>query len=98
MRVAARDFAVEVLADLALLMTHLSRIGEEFILWSSAEFRFVTLGDDVTTGSSIMPQKRNPDGAELVRGKTGRVIGDFVSLITALKSHAAGLQQGPAGR
>lgn len=84
--VAARDFALEVLAGLALLMTHLSRIGEEYILWSSAEFRFVTLGDDVTTGSSIMPQKRNPDGAELVRGKTGRVIGDFVALITALKA------------
>ena len=84
--VSARDFVAEVLAGLSILMTHLSRMAEEFILWSSAEFRFVTLGDDVTTGSSIMPQKRNPDGAELVRGKTPRVVGDLITMLGAMKA------------
>lgn len=84
--VAARDFAVEALSCLSILMVHLSRLAEEFILWSSQEFQFVALSDAVTTGSSIMPQKRNPDGAELVRGKAGRVFGDLMTLLTTLKA------------
>ncbi|MGI6265337.1 MAG: argininosuccinate lyase [Acutalibacteraceae bacterium] len=83
--VSDRDFAVEILAALATLMMHLSRFSEEVILWSSWEFRFVSLSDAYTTGSSIMPQKKNPDMAELVRGKTGRVYGDLMALLTALK-------------
>ncbi|RME74033.1 MAG: argininosuccinate lyase [Planctomycetota bacterium] len=84
--VSARDFALETLAALSILMVHLSRLAEELILWSSQEFGFVTLGDAVTTGSSIMPQKRNPDGAELVRGKTGRVFGALQALLVANKA------------
>jgi argininosuccinate lyase len=84
--VAARDFVAEMLAALSILMVHLSRLAEEFILWSSQEFGFVTLSDAVTTGSSIMPQKRNPDGAELVRGKAGRVFGHLQGLLTTLKA------------
>ncbi|NQD68968.1 argininosuccinate lyase, partial [Bacillus haikouensis] len=80
-----RDFIVEFLSNSALLMTHLSRLAEEFILWSTEEFRFIELDDSFTTGSSIMPQKKNPDMAELVRGKTGRVNGNLVSLLTVLK-------------
>ena len=83
--VSDRDFAVEMLADLATLMMHLSRFAEEVILWSSWEFKFVELSDAYTTGSSIMPQKKNPDMAELVRGKTGRVYGDLMGLLTTLK-------------
>ncbi len=83
--VSDRDFAVELLADLSALMMHLSRFAEEVILWSSWEFKFVELSDAYTTGSSIMPQKKNPDMAELVRGKTGRVYGDLMSLLTTLK-------------
>ena len=83
--VSDRDFCVELAADLALIMTHLSRFAEEMILWSSWEFQFVTLSDAYTTGSSIMPQKKNPDMAELVRGKTGRVYGDLTALLTVLK-------------
>ncbi len=83
--VSDRDFAVELISDLALLMMHLSRFSEEVILWSSWEFRFVELSDAFTTGSSIMPQKKNPDMAELVRGKTGRVYGDLMGLLTTLK-------------
>ncbi|GHV04118.1 argininosuccinate lyase [Campylobacterota bacterium] len=83
--VSDRDFALELLFDAALTMTHLSRLCEELILWSSAEFRFVRISDRFTTGSSIMPQKRNPDVAELIRGKTGRVYGDLVGLLTVLK-------------
>jgi len=83
--VAARDHLQEVVADCAIAMTHLSRMAEDLVLWSSAEFAFVRLGDGYTTGSSIMPQKRNPDAPELVRGKTGRVIGDLVALLTLLK-------------
>ncbi len=83
--VSDRDFAVELLADLSTLMMHLSRFAEEVILWSSWEFKFVELSDAYTTGSSIMPQKKNPDMAELVRGKTGRVYGDLMSLLTTLK-------------
>jgi argininosuccinate lyase len=83
--VAARDAALELLAALAILMVHLSRICEELVLWSSAEFGFVELDDAFSTGSSLMPQKKNPDPAELVRGKSGRVIGDLVSLLVTLK-------------
>lgn len=83
--VSDRDFAVELLSDIALVMTHLSRLSEEFILWSSWEFHFIELSDKYTTGSSIMPQKKNPDMAELVRGKTGRVYGDLIGLLTVLK-------------
>ena len=83
--VSDRDFAAELLGALSILMMHLSRFSEEIVLWSSWEFRFVTLSDAFTTGSSIMPQKKNPDMAELVRGKTGRVYGDLISLLTTLK-------------
>ncbi len=83
--VSDRDFAVELLSDLSILMMHLSRFSEEAVLWSSWEFGFVTLSDDFTTGSSIMPQKKNPDMAELVRGKTGRVYGSLMALLTTLK-------------
>lgn len=83
--VSDRDFAVELLSDFSVLMMHLSRFSEEIILWSSWEFKFVTLSDSFTTGSSIMPQKKNPDMAELTRGKTGRVYGDLISLLTTLK-------------
>ncbi len=83
--VSDRDFALETLAALAILMMHLSRLSEELILWSSQEFGFVTLPDSHTTGSSIMPQKKNPDVCELVRGKTGRVYGSLVSLLTVMK-------------
>lgn len=83
--VSDRDFCLELLSDLSILMMHLSRLSEELILWSSWEFRFIKLSDAFTTGSSIMPQKKNPDMAELVRGKTGRVYGDLMGLLTALK-------------
>ena len=83
--VSDRDFCLELAADLSILMTHLSRFAEEIILWSSWEFRFVTLSDSFTTGSSIMPQKKNSDMAELVRGKTGRVYGDLMTLLTMMK-------------
>ena len=83
--VSDRDFCVELLSAFSLIMTHLSRFSEEVILWSSWEFRFVELDDSFTTGSSIMPQKKNPDMAELVRGKTGRVYGDLMGLLTTLK-------------
>ncbi len=83
--VADRDFCVELTAAFALLMTHLSRFAEEIILWQSWEFKFIDLDDSYTTGSSIMPQKKNPDMAELVRGKTGRVYGDLMGILTVLK-------------
>ena len=83
--VGSRDGVLEVLAAGSILATHLSRLGEEIVLWSTAEFRFVTLSDRIATGSSLLPQKRNPDGAELARGKAGRVTGSFVTLATALK-------------
>ncbi len=83
--VSDRDFAVELLSALSILMMHLSRFSEEVVLWSSWEFKFVELSDNFTTGSSIMPQKKNPDMAELVRGKTGRVYGDLMGLLTTLK-------------
>ena len=83
--VSDRDFCAELMSSLAILMMHLSRFSEEIILWSSWEFQFVELSDAYTTGSSIMPQKKNPDMAELVRGKTGRVYGDLMGLLTTLK-------------
>ena len=83
--VSDRDFAIETVSALALTMMHLSRLSEELILWSSHEFGWATMGDNVTTGSSIMPQKKNPDVAELVRGKTGRVFGDLTALLTLMK-------------
>lgn len=83
--VSDRDFCVELLSALSLVMTHLSRFSEEIILWSSWEFRFIELSDEYTTGSSIMPQKKNSDMAELTRGKTGRVYGDLIALLTVLK-------------
>ncbi|NLC11555.1 MAG: argininosuccinate lyase [Firmicutes bacterium] len=83
--VSDRDFVVEFISDAALLMIHLSRLSEEIILWSSKEFGFVTLDDAFTTGSSIMPQKKNPDVAELARAKTGRVYGALIGILTVLK-------------
>ncbi len=83
--VSDRDFALEFLSAASILMMHLSRFSEELILWSSWEFKFVELSDAYTTGSSIMPQKKNPDMAELIRGKTGRVYGDLMGLLTTLK-------------
>ena len=83
--VSDRDFCAELLSAISILMVHLSRFSEEIILWSSWEFKFIELSDAYTTGSSIMPQKKNPDMAELVRGKTGRVFGDLMGLLTTLK-------------
>ncbi|MBQ9761558.1 MAG: argininosuccinate lyase [Oscillospiraceae bacterium] len=83
--VSDRDFCAELMSTISILMMHLSRFSEEIILWSSWEFKFVELSDAYTTGSSIMPQKKNPDMAELVRGKTGRVYGDLMALLTTLK-------------
>lgn len=83
--VSDRDFAIETAFDLSLIMMHLSRFSEELILWSSNEFRFVTMDDGYSTGSSIMPQKKNPDVAELIRGKTGRVYGSLTALLTVMK-------------
>ena len=83
--VSDRDFIVEYNAACALLAIHLSRLAEDLILWSTAEFHFIRIGDAYTTGSSLMPQKKNPDIAELARGKTGRVIGNLVALLTLLK-------------
>ncbi len=84
--VSDRDFAIEFVGFAALLMTHLSRVSEELVLWTSAQFNFIELPDRFCTGSSIMPQKKNPDVPELVRGKTGRVNGHLVSLLTLMKS------------
>ena len=83
--VSDRDFCLELMSSLSILMMHLSRFSEEIILWASWEFKFIELSDAYTTGSSIMPQKKNPDMAELVRGKTGRVYGDLMALLTTLK-------------
>lgn len=83
--VSDRDFCIEYLSAFATEMMHLSRLAEETIIWSSLEFRFVTLDDSFTTGSSIMPQKKNSDMAELIRGKTGRVYGDLMSILTVMK-------------
>ncbi|HKY17694.1 MAG TPA: argininosuccinate lyase, partial [Rhizomicrobium sp.] len=83
--ISARDFALEYLAACSICAVHLSRLAGELVQWSTPMFGFVTLSDAFTTGSSIMPQKRNPDAAELIRGKTGRVLGDFVALATMVK-------------
>ena len=83
--VSDRDFALEILFNVSVLMTHASRLCEELILWSSQEFGFITISDAYSTGSSIMPQKKNPDVAELIRGKTGRVNGNLVALLTVMK-------------
>ena len=83
--VSARDFAIEFLAAAAICVTHLSRLAEEIVIWSTDRFGFISLSDAFTTGSSIMPQKRNPDAAELVRAKPGRIIGDLLALLTVLK-------------
>ena len=83
--VSDRDFIIEFISTSTTLMMHLSRISEEFVLWSTKEFDFVDLGDEFTTGSSIMPQKRNPDMAELIRGKSGRVYGNLVTILTIMK-------------
>ncbi len=83
--VSDRDFALELAADLSIIMTHMSRFSEEIILWCSSEFGFIELDDAFSTGSSIMPQKKNPDIAELVRGKSGRVNGSLVTLLTVMK-------------
>ena len=84
--VSDRDYAIELLSALSILMMHLSRFSEEIILWCSWEFKYVDLDDAYSTGSSIMPQKKNPDVAELVRGKTGRVYGSLVTLLTVMKA------------
>ncbi|MDI3533654.1 MAG: argininosuccinate lyase [Thermosediminibacterales bacterium] len=84
--VSDRDFIMEFLSAAAILMTHLSRLGEELVLWSSAEFNFIEIDDGFATGSSIMPQKKNPDVAELVRGKSGRVFGNLMALLAVMKS------------
>lgn len=83
--VSDRDYLIEFLAASSILMMHLSRLSEELILWSTAEFGFVELPDDLTTGSSIMPQKKNPDACELIRGKTGRIYGNLMALLTVMK-------------
>jgi len=83
--VADRDFALEFLAAAAITAMHLSRLAEELVIWSSAQFRFVTLSDRFSTGSSIMPQKKNPDAAELIRAKIGRILGALVALFTVMK-------------
>ena len=94
--VGDRDFVAEALFDLALLGIHLSRIGEEFVLWTSEEFGFARLDDAYSTGSSMLPQKKNPDIAELARGKAGRLIGNLTGLLATLKGLAAGVQPRPA--
>ncbi len=84
--VSDRDYVIETLSDLSLIMMHLSRLSEEIILWASKEFGFIKIDDAYSTGSSLMPQKKNPDIAELIRGKTGRVYGSLVALLTTMKS------------
>ena len=84
--VSNRDFALELLFNISTTMMHVSRISEELILWSSYEFRFIQMSDEYATTSSIMPQKKNPDVPELLRGKTGRVYGNLISLLTIMKS------------
>ncbi len=95
--VSDRDFLLDLVYACAVIQVHLSRLAEELVVWSSGEFGFVTIADDFATGSSIMPQKKNPDLAELVRGKTGRVVGDLTALLVTLKALPARVQQGHAG-
>ena len=91
--VSSRDFALEFLSAAAILGVNLSRMAEDLILWSGAEYSFVSFDESYATGSSLMPQKQNPDGLELVRGKTGRLLGDLVSLLTTVKGLATGYQR-----
>jgi argininosuccinate lyase len=91
--VSSRDFALEFLSAAAILGVNLSRMAEDLILWSGAEYSFVSFDERYATGSSLMPQKQNPDGLELVRGKTGRLLGDLVSLLTTVKGLATGYQR-----
>jgi argininosuccinate lyase len=91
--VSARDFALEFLSTASILATQLSRMAEDLVLWSTAEFAFLEIDEAYATGSSLMPQKRNPDGLELVRGKSGRVAGDLMSLLTTLKGLPTGYQR-----
>src|SRR5690606_3346466 len=99
--VSSRDFILETLSAAAICAAHLSRFAEEVVNWSSPAFGFVKLSDRFTTGSSIMPQKRNPDAAELVRGKTGRIVGALVQLLIVLKglplAYAKDLQEDKEG-
>ena len=95
--VSDRDFVAEFLFVAALLGVHLSRLGEEICLWATSEFRWIRLDDAFSTGSSIMPQKKNPDVAELARGKAGRLIGGLTGLLVTLKGLPAGVRPGPAG-
>lgn len=83
--VSDRDYVIELLSCFSIIMMHLSRLSEELILWSTKEFNFVSISDEFSTGSSIMPQKKNPDAAELIRGKTGRVYGDLIGILTTMK-------------
>jgi len=91
--VSDRDFAIEFTSVAALMLMHMSRFSEELILWSAAQFGFIELGEGFCTGSSIMPQKKNPDVPELIRGKSGRIYGHLMGLLTA-----TGVQQGQPGR
>ena len=91
--VSSRDFALEFLSAASILATHLSRMAEDLILWSTAEFGFLEIDEAYATGSSLMPQKRNPDGLELVRGKCGRVVGDLMALLTTVKGLPTGYQR-----
>ncbi len=84
--VASRDFVLEFLSSCAICAVHLSRFAEELILWSTSQFGYIRLGDDFTSGSSIMPQKKNPDAAELVRGKSGKIIGNLMQMLTVMKA------------
>ncbi|WP_026882838.1 argininosuccinate lyase [Clostridium akagii] len=83
--VSDRDYLIELMSDFSMIMMHLSRLSEELIIWSTKEFDFIQISDEFSTGSSIMPQKKNPDAAELIRGKTGRVYGSLMSLLTTMK-------------
>ena len=96
--VSDRDFAIEFTAAASLAMVHISRLSEELILWMSQSFGFIQIGDAYTTGSSIMPQKKNPDVPELARGKTGRVVGHLMGLDHLDERPTPGLQQRQPGR
>lgn len=84
--VSDRDYLIEILSAFSIIMMHLSRLSEEIIIWSTPQFKFVTLSDEYSTGSSLMPQKKNPDSVELIRGKTGRVYGSLITILTVLKA------------
>ena len=95
--VSDRDFALEFLAAAAICASHLSRLAEEIVIWSTPQFGFIRLSDGFSTGSSIMPQKRNPDAAELVRAKTGRINGALIALLTVMKGLPLAYSKGHAG-